>query len=63
MKGVLWFFIYIKDKTLEEKYKGAYELWRERNPMTRNNTVAKLLVKQFNWILKAERTTIGGFDG
>ena len=27
------------------------------------NTGAKLLLKQLNWILKAERTTIGGIDG
>jgi len=34
MKEGLWCFMYIKGKT-EEKYKETFELWRERNPMTR----------------------------
>jgi len=45
----------IKEKTLEENYKEAYELWKERNPTTRINIDAKLLLNKNNYILKAER--------
>ena len=58
----MWFFMYIKEKTLGENYKEAYELWRERNPLTRRKIGAKLLLNQLNWILKAKRTTFGGID-
>jgi len=58
----MWFFMYIKEKTLGENYKEAYVLWRERNRMTRKNIGAKLLLNELNWILKDERTTIGGID-
>jgi len=44
IKKVLWYFTYIKEKTLGEKYKEAYKLWREKNPMTRTNTDAKALL-------------------
>jgi len=37
MKGVVWCFTYIKENTLREKYKEAYKLWRDRNPVTRMN--------------------------
>ena len=30
MKEVLWYFMYIKKKTLRENYKEAYKLWKER---------------------------------
>jgi hypothetical protein len=50
MKGVLWCFMYIKENILGDNYKEAYELWRERNPMTRRNIGEKLLLKEFNWI-------------
>ena len=55
MKEVLWCFMCIKEKTLEENYKEAYELWKERNPTTRINIDAKLLLNKNNYILKAER--------
>ena len=48
MKEVMWFFMYIKEKTLGENYKEAYELWRERNPLTRRKIGAKLLLNQLN---------------
>ena len=54
MKEVLWCFTNIKEKTLREKYKEAYKLWRERNPMTRMNIDAKALLNQ-NYILKSKR--------
>jgi hypothetical protein len=47
--------MYIKKETLGENYKEAYKLWKERNPMTRMNIVAKALLKQKNYILKAKR--------
>ena len=50
--------MYIKDKTLEENYKKAYELWRVRNPMMRLNIDAKLSLKEKNYILKVKRITI-----
>ena len=43
MKNVLWCFMYIKEKTLEENYKEAYRLWKERNPLTRMNIDEKVL--------------------
>ena len=55
---VLWCFMYITDKTLEENYKKAYELWRVRNPMMRLNIDAKLSLKEKNYILKVKRITI-----
>jgi hypothetical protein len=55
MKEVLWCFRYIKEKTLGENYKAVYELWRERNPKTRTNVGAKLLLNQKNYILKEKR--------
>jgi len=61
MKEVLWCFMYIKEKTLEN-YKEAYKLWRERNPMTRMNIDAKALLNQKNYILKAKRTTAVAID-
>ena len=57
MKEVLWCFMYIKEKTLGENCKEAYELWRERNPMMRINIGEKLLLNQKNYILKAKRIT------
>ena len=50
--------MYITDKTLEENYKKAYELWRVRNPMMRLNIDAKLSLKEKNYILKVKRITI-----
>jgi hypothetical protein len=60
---VLWCFTYIKDKTLEDSYKKAYELWRMRNPVMRLNIDAKLLLNQKNYILKAKRITTVENDG
>jgi hypothetical protein len=37
-----------KNKTLGEKYKEAYKLWREGNPVTRRNIDAKTLLNQKN---------------
>ena len=62
MKEVLWCFMYIKEKTLRENYKEVYELWRERNPVTRMNIDAKALLNQKNYILKAERKTTVEID-
>jgi len=62
MKEVLWYFMYIKEKTLREKYKEVYKLWRERNPMTRMNIDAKALLKQKDYILKAKRITAVEID-
>jgi len=46
MKEVLWCFMYIKEET-GENYKGAYELWREREESNDENMyiVANLLLK------------------
>ena len=57
MKEVLRCFIYIKERTLGENCKEAYELWRERNPVMRQNIDTKLLLNQKNYILKAKRVT------
>jgi len=57
MKEVLWCFMYIKEKALGENYKEAYKLWRDRNPKTRLNIDAKVLLKQKNYILRAKRIT------
>jgi len=46
MKEVLRCFMYIKEKTLGENYGEAYELWRDRNLITRINIGAKLLLNQ-----------------
>jgi len=54
--------MYIKEKTLGKNYKEAYELWKNRNPMTRINIDAKLLLNQKNYILKAKRTTTVEID-
>jgi hypothetical protein len=54
MKEVLSCFAYIKQKALGEKYKEAYKVWRERNPMTRMNIDAKALLNKKNYILKAK---------
>jgi len=62
MKEVLWCFMCIKEKTLGENYKEAYELWRDRNLMTRINIGAKLLLNQKNYILKAKRKTVVEID-
>jgi hypothetical protein len=62
MKEVLWCFTYIKEKTLEENYKEAYRLWRERNPMTRMNIDAKALLKQKKYIVKSRRITAVEID-
>jgi hypothetical protein len=43
MKEVLWCYLYIKEKTLGENHKEAYELWTESNPVMRINMEAKLL--------------------
>jgi hypothetical protein len=37
MKQAEWCFLYIKETTLTENYKAAYELWRKRNPNLRTN--------------------------
>jgi len=55
MKGVLWCYMYIKEKTLGENYKEAYKLWRERKPVTRMNIDANVLFNQKKYILKAKR--------
>jgi hypothetical protein len=57
-KEVLWCFMYLKEKTLGKNYKEAYELWRDRNPMTRINIDVKLLSNPKNYILKAKRITV-----
>jgi hypothetical protein len=44
-----------KKTTLGENYKEACELWRKRNPMTRINIDAKLLLNLKNYILKAKK--------
>jgi len=64
MKGVLWCFIYtyIKETTLGGNCKETYELWRERNPMTRMNIDAKALLNQKNYILKVKRITAVEID-
>ena len=62
MKNVLWCFMYIKEKTLEENYKEAYRLWKERNPLTRMNIDAKALLNQKNYILKAKEMTAVEID-
>jgi hypothetical protein len=49
--------MYIKEKTLAKNYKEAFELWRERNPMMRRNTVVTLFLNQINYILKAKGIT------
>jgi hypothetical protein len=59
---VLWFFAYIKGKTLGENYKEAYKLWRERNQMKRINIDAKALLNQKNYILKDKRITAVEID-
>jgi len=58
MKEVLWCFMYIKEKALGENYKEAYKLWRYRNPMTRFNIDAKVLLNAKNYILRAKRITM-----
>jgi hypothetical protein len=55
--------MYGKEKTLGENYRETYEMWRERNTMTRNNMGAKLLLIKLKRILKAGRTTVDGIDG
>ena len=62
MKEVLWCFVYIKEKTLGENYKEAYTLLRERNPMTRTNIEANVLLNQKNYIIKAKRRTAVEID-
>jgi len=49
-------------KDIRKNYKKAYELWRDRNPMTRINLDAKLLLNQKNYILKAKRITAVEID-
>ena len=58
MKEVLWCFTYIKEKALGENNKEAYKLWRDRNPMTRFNIDAKVLLNEKNYILRAKRITM-----
>ena len=48
MKEVVWCFTWIKEKTLRENYKEVYNLWRERNPVTRMNIDAKALLNHKN---------------
>jgi len=62
MKEVLWSFTYIKEKTVRQNYKEAYNLWRERNPATRMNMDAKALLNQKNYIIKAKRITAVEID-
>jgi hypothetical protein len=54
--------VYIKEKTLGENYKEAYTLLRERNPMTRTNIEANVLLNQKNYIIKAKRRTAVEID-
>ena len=54
--------MYIREKTLGENYTEAYELWRERNPMTKINIDEKLFLNQKNYILKAKRITTVEID-
>jgi hypothetical protein len=54
--------MYSKEKMLGEKYKETFELWRERNTMTRNHMDTKLLLIKLYWIINAERTTIDRID-
>ena len=62
MKEVLRCFMYIKEKTLEENYMEAYELWRDRNLITTINIGAKLLLNLKNYILKAKRISVVEID-
>ena len=62
-EGSVMCFTYIKEKTLRENYKEAYKLWRDRNPMTRLNIDAKVLLNQKNYILRAKRITGVEIDG
>ena len=57
LKEVLWSLMYIKEKTLGENYKEAFELWRERNQVMRINRDATLFLNQKNYILKGKRIT------
>jgi len=54
--------MYIKEKTLEENYMEAYELWRDRNLITTINIGAKLLLNLKNYILKAKRISVVEID-
>jgi len=62
MKEVLWSFTYIKEKTVRQNHKEAYNLWRERNPVTRMNMDAKDLLNQKNYIIQAKRITAVKID-
>jgi hypothetical protein len=59
--SVLVFHVHQR-KTLGENYKAAYEVWSERNPKTRTNVDAKLLLNQKNYILKAKRIPVVDID-
>ena len=63
MKEVLWCFMYIKENAMGENYKEANKLWRDRNPITRLNIDAKVLLNQKNYILRAKRITDIEIDG
>ena len=61
MKVVLWCFMCSKEKT-EGNCKETYELWRQRNSMTRIYMYvgAHLQLNYQNYILQAEIITIAG---
>jgi len=54
MKGMLWCSLYIKEMTLKENYKVAYELWRERSPMTKK-CGCKIIVKPVKLDFKSRK--------
>jgi hypothetical protein len=60
---MLWCFIHLEEGALGENYKEAYEVWRDRKPMTRINIDAELLLKQKNYNLNAKRITAVEIDG
>jgi hypothetical protein len=57
MKEVVWCFLYIKETTLTENYKAAYEFWRKRNPDIRTSIDTKSLLNQNYYILKNKKIT------
>jgi hypothetical protein len=59
MKEVLWCFIYVKEKTLGENYKVVYELWRERNPKTKDKCRCEIIFKSEKLYFKRIKNTSG----
>ena len=54
MNDVVWCITYIRNITLSENYKEVYKLWREWNPVARNNLDSEALLNQKNFILMAQ---------